>query len=78
MARKIKNNTNPRVAQTWNDLDAYRKFCVSHGYKFNEQDLYNMRTYPFQQFNKYRNGKNAKDQWSYDAKRFHANIGKAI
>jgi len=74
MARN-NNRPNPRVTQTWNDLDAYCKFCVSHGYRFNEQDMYNMRTYPFQQFNKYRNGKNAKDQWAFDAKRFRLNIG---
>ena len=30
-----------------------------------------MRTYPFQQYNKFRNGKNCKDQWQYDLNRFH-------
>lgn len=75
MAKK-NNRLSPRVQQTWNDLEAYRDFCVSHGYKFVESTLYNMKTYPFQQFNKFRNGKNAKDQWAYDAKRFHRNIGE--
>jgi hypothetical protein len=63
---------NPRTEQVWTDLEAYREFCVDFGYKFNEADLYNMRTYPFQQFNKFRNGKNCKDQWDVDLKRFHS------
>jgi len=69
---------NNRFQQTWNDLAAYKAFCVSHGYKFNEEDLYNMKRYPMQQWNKWRNGKNAKDQWSYDARRFRCNIGAAL
>jgi len=69
---------NNRFKQTWNDLETYRDFCASHGYKFNEEDLYNMKRYPMQQWNKWRNGKNAKDQWSYDARRFRCNIGEAI
>lgn len=67
-----KKRKNPRTEQVWKDLEAYRAFCVSHGYRFNEGDLYNMRTYPFQQFNKFRNGKNCKNQWDFDLKRFHS------
>ena len=72
--RRRNNNTtdkNPRTEQVWEDLEAYRAFCVSHGYRFDEKDLYNMRKYPFQQFNKFRNGKNCKDQWEFDLRRFH-------
>jgi len=65
-----KYRKNPRTEQVWKDLEAYKAFCVSHGYKFNEQDLYNMRTYPFQQYNKFRNGKNCKNQWEFDLRRF--------
>ena len=63
---------NPRTTQVFDDLEKYKAFCVSHGYKFNEQDMYNMRTYPFQQFNKFRNGKNCKNQWEFDLRRFHS------
>ena len=62
---------NPRAEQVWNDLEAYRDFCRDYGYVFREEDLYNMRTYPFQQFNKFRNGKNCKDQWAFDLRRMH-------
>ena len=72
MAKSRKNTRrNPRLEQLWEDLEAYRNFCRDFGYKFDEKDLYNMRTYPFQQYNKFRNGKNCKDQWQYDLNRFH-------
>ena len=67
MSKKRYNN--PRVTQVFDDLDAYRDFCRSYGYRFNEADLYNMQSYPFQQFNKKRNGKNFKDQWGVDETR---------
>ena len=69
MAKKYRKN--PRTEQVWDDLEAYRDFCRDFGYVFREGDLYNMRTYPFQQFNKFRNGKNCKNQWDFDLKRFH-------
>jgi len=73
MAKSYSKSTkNPRTEQVWKDLEAYKKFCVSHGYKFNEADLYNMRTYPYQQYNKFRNGKNCKNQWEFDLRRFHS------
>lgn len=73
MAKLAKKYKNPRTEQVWEDLDAYRDFCRSYGYAFREEDLYNMRTYPFQQFNKYRNGKNFKDQWEID---LHKSYGR--
>ncbi len=69
MGKKYKKK-NPRTEQTFKDLDAFREFCVSHGYRFDEAHLYDMRRYPFQQFNKFRNGKNCKNQWEFDLKRF--------
>jgi len=67
MSKKTYNN--PRVSQVFNDLESYLDFCRSYGYRFNESDLYNMQSYPFQQFNKFRQGKNFKDQWAVDARR---------
>ena len=69
---KFKAVKNPRTNQVWNDLQEYEDFCRSFGYAFNKEDLYNMRTYPYQQFNKFRNGKNFKDQWGVDLQRFHS------
>lgn len=66
---KAQFKSNPKLAQIFEDLDAYREFCVEYGYKFNEADLYNMRTYSYQQFSKKLAGKNFKDQWADDERR---------
>lgn len=69
MARKQKRYSNPQVSQIFDDLEAYRNFCRDFGYRFDESDLYNMKKYPFQQYNKFRNGKRAKNQWEIDRAR---------
>ena len=69
---KVRNNvsrTNPRVVAIFDDLERYLGFCRDFGYRYDESDLYNWKSYAFQQFNKYCQGKPAKDMWSLDAKR---------
>jgi uncharacterized protein YifE (UPF0438 family) len=58
----------------FDDLDKYREFCIEYGYRFNEADLLNMRSYSFQQFSKLASGKNAKNMWEEDARRLNCNI----
>jgi hypothetical protein len=60
---------NPKVAQILEDLDRFREFVIEYGYRFNEADLYNFKSYAWQQFNKYSQGKNAKNMWSEDTRR---------
>ena len=57
--------------QIFEDLELYKNFCVGFGYKFREEDLYNMHTYPFQQYQKFTAGKKFKDQLSIDFLRFN-------
>lgn len=54
---------NPKVRQIFDDLEKYLEFCQDFGYKFDEADLYNQRSYVFRQFAKFSTGKFAKDQW---------------
>ena len=61
--------SNPRVTQTFEDLEQFLLFCQDYGYKYNEADLYNWKSYAFQQFSKYSQGKFAKDMWLQDARR---------
>ena len=61
--------TNPKVAQIQEDLDKFREFVVDYGYRFNEADLYNFKSYAWQQYNKFVQGKNAKNMWVEDARR---------
>jgi hypothetical protein len=59
----------PRALSTMEDLDNFLEFCVEYGYRFNEPDLYNFKAYAWQQYNKFIQGKNAKNMWVEDARR---------
>jgi hypothetical protein len=61
--------SNPKVRQIFEDLEEYLTFCRRYGYKFNESDLYNWKSYAYQQFNKFMQGKNVKDMWFQDTPR---------
>ena len=65
---KIAITPNPRVTAIFDDLNRYLEFCRDFGYRFNEADLYNWKSYAFQQYNKHIQGKNAKDMWSQDGR----------
>lgn len=60
---------NPRVTQVFEDLEQYLRFCQDFGYKYDERDLYNWKSYGYQQFNKFMQGKHAKDMWQQDSRR---------
>ena len=61
--------SNPRVHAIFDDLDQYLRFCQDFGYRYNEADLYNWKSYAYQQFNKHLQGKFAKDMWIQDSSR---------
>lgn len=60
---------NSRTQQVWEDLERFREFCCDFGYRWNEADLYNFKSYAFQQFNKFVQGKTAKNMWDEDSRR---------
>jgi len=66
---KPQHKPNPRAIAIMDDLDLFCDFCVEYGYRFNETDLYNFKSYAWQQYNKYSQGKNAKNMWLEDARR---------
>lgn len=59
---------NPRVQQIFEDLEKFLEFCQDYGYRYNEADLYNWKSYAYQQFSKFAQGKFAKDMWLQDAR----------
>ena len=67
---KITIKSNPRVIEIQDDLEKLLEFCQDYGYRYNEADLYNFKSYAWQQYNKYSQGKNAKSMWDEDARRF--------
>jgi len=66
---KIAIRTNPQVTEIFNHLEQYEEFCKDYGYRYNEADLYNFKSYAWQQFTKFSQGKNAKNMWWEDARR---------
>lgn len=65
---KFNYNPSPKVREIQNDLEQFLEFCRTYGYRYNEADLYNWKSYAFQQFNKWQNGKPVKDMWAIDHK----------
>ena len=61
--------SNARTQSVFDDLEKFLEFCRNYGYRFNEGDLYNWKSYAYQQFNKFLNHKPAKDMWAIDADR---------
>ena len=60
--------SNPRVQQIFEDLEKYLDFCVGYGYKYNEAELYDQRSYVYRQYTKFATGKIARDQWQENAR----------
>ena len=54
------------VNTVFDDLEKFLNFCKEFGYRFNEGDLYNWKSYAYQQYMKNLNGKHAKNMWDID------------
>jgi len=65
----------PRAIAIHEELERFTEFCQDYGYRFNEADLYNFKSYAWQQYNKYTQGKNAKNMWIEDGRRFAGYTG---
>ena len=68
--RAIKPNA--KVQQILEDLEKFREFVVEYGYRFNEADMYNFKSYAWQQYSKFTSGKTAKNMWDEDLRRLAA------
>ena len=66
---KVAIKHNPRVNELFDELDKLREICQDYGYRFNEADLHNFKSYAWQQYSKYSQGKNAKNMWDEDTRR---------
>jgi hypothetical protein len=65
---------NPKSQSALEELDTLLEFCRDFGYRYNEADLYNFKSYAWQQYTKFTQGKNARDMWAEDARRLNRNI----
>lgn len=70
MANNTRNAPNPQVKQIFSDLEKFLEFCVEYGYRFDQANLYNMTSFAYQQYTKFANGKQARNMWVEDARKF--------
>jgi hypothetical protein len=63
MSRSFNTKSNNKVQSIFDDLDKFRDFCRDYGYRFDEADLYNSRSYVWRQYTKLQSGKEVKNQW---------------
>jgi hypothetical protein len=61
--------SNPKTQALFDDLDEFLRFCREYGYRYDERDLHNWKSYAYQQFNKFLQGKPAKNMWLIDSAR---------
>jgi len=57
---------NVKYKQIFEDLESLLEFCKDYGYKFDEKDLYNTKSYTYRQYTKFVTGKQVKDNWESD------------
>jgi hypothetical protein len=62
---------NKLINRTFDELDAYRAFCVEYGFRFDEADLYKRNT-PYGQYERLRRGDPVRNNWQIDAEQFAA------
>jgi len=66
--KKYELKSNVRVNQIFEDLEKYLEFCREYGYVFDESTLYDQRNLVYRQFNKFLQGREAKNNWLEDMK----------
>lgn len=65
---------NPQTQEVFESLEKYLNFCRQYGYRYSENDLNNFRSYAWQQYTKFVAGKNFKNQWQEDLKKFEERL----
>ena len=55
--------THTTVHEIFDDLEKLLNFCCEHGFKFEPRELYDPRTFVWQQYMKFTNGKPCRNNW---------------
>lgn len=63
------NTSTNQIKKIFDDLESFLNFCRDYGYRYDESNLYNMRSYAFQQYSKFLAKKPAKNMWIEDSKK---------
>lgn len=70
MVKTTSKNSPFNVNTIFDELDKYRDFCREYGYRFDEADLFNSKSYIYRQYQKFTSNKPVKSQWEIDLARF--------
>jgi hypothetical protein len=62
---------NKQINRVFDELDAYKAFCVEYGFVYDEADLYK-RNSPYGQYERHRRGDPVRNNWLIDADQFAA------
>jgi hypothetical protein len=62
---------NKQINRVFDELDAYKAFCVDFGFVYDEADLYK-RNSPYGQYERHRRGDPVRNNWLIDADQFAA------
>jgi hypothetical protein len=63
---------NPKLDDIFSELEQYLDFCREHGYRYDERDINNFKSYAWQQYSKFIQGKTVKNMWDEDLIRFES------
>ena len=62
---------NKKTAKVFEDLEAFRNFCVEYGFVFKTEDMYRKSSHVWRMYSKrFLLGKPVKSMWEVDADRF--------
>ena len=65
------STTNRKTAKVFDDLEAFRDFCVEYGFVFKPEELYKNSSHVWRMYNqRFLNGKPVRNMWELDAERF--------
>jgi hypothetical protein len=61
---KVNYKSTYQIDDIFDTLENYLKFCRQFGHVYNEADVYNNKSYPWQQYQKFLAGNYVKNAWT--------------
>jgi len=68
--KNYQQNNKSTVDKIFDDLEKFQQFCVDFGHVFNPRNLYQENNASFKDFVKYSKGREPRNRWAEDAKKF--------
>jgi len=68
--KNYQQNNKSTVDKIFDDLEKFQQFCVDYGHAFNPRNLYHENNASYKDFVKYSKGREPRNRWIEDAKKF--------